>query len=93
MEVQGGEVKQMNDVYRVTWKDAEGGARIGWRDIEELMSGTVAIAVSIGVLLVNDEEKIILCPHFLPDEKGNPEQGDAEIVIPRQWVVKMEKLT
>lgn len=80
------------DVYRVAWKDAEGGARIGWRDIEELRAGTVAIAVSIGVLLVSDEEKLILCPHYLPDENGNPVQGDAEIVIPYQWVIKMEKL-
>lgn len=81
------------DVYRVVWKDAQGGANMGWRDIEELKAGTVATAVSIGVMLVCDEEKLILCPHYLPDAAGNPEQGDAEIVIPRQWVHKMEKLT
>ena len=81
------------DVYRVIWKDAQGGHHQGWRDIEELQRDKPAVAVSIGVLIVDDPEKIVLCPHYLPDEKGNPEMGDAEIVIPKDWVAVMEKLT
>ena len=80
------------DIYRVVWKDAQGGSNMGWRDLEDLSKGTVAIAVSCGVLLVNDDEKLIICPHCLVDDEGRIEEGDAEIVIPKQWVVSCDLL-
>ena len=80
------------DIYRVVWKDAQGGANVGWRDVEELKNIEVAIAVSCGVILVDDAERLVICPHFLLDDEGKIEQGDAEIVIPKQWVVSCDLL-
>jgi len=64
---------------------------VGWRELDELTQAKIATAVSCGVVLVNDEDKIIICPHMLVED-GNITEGDAELVIPKQWVVSMEEL-
>jgi len=64
---------------------------VGWRELSELTQAKVATAVSCGAVLVNDEDKIIICPHMLVEE-GKITEGDAEIVIPKQWVLTMEEL-
>ena len=64
---------------------------MGWRELSELTQAKVATAVSCGAVLVNDEEKIIICPHMLVED-GNITEGDAEIVIPKQWVISIDEL-
>ena len=64
---------------------------MGWRELNELTQAKVATAVSCGAVLVNDEDKIIICPHMLVED-GKITEGDAELVIPKQWVVSMEEL-
>jgi len=64
---------------------------VGWRELSELTQAKVATAVSCGAVLVNDEDKIIICPHMLVED-GKITEGDAEIVIPKQWVLTMEEL-
>ena len=81
----------MVKIYKVVWKDAQGGANAGWRELDELTQAKVATAVSCGAVLVNDEEKVIICPHMLVED-GNITEGDAEIVIPKQWVVSISEL-
>ena len=81
------------DIYRVVWKDAQGGANTGWRDLEELKQTEVAIAISCGTILVDDAERLVVCPHVLLDDEGKIEQGDAEIVIPKQWVVSCDLMS
>jgi hypothetical protein len=81
----------MVKIYKVVWKDAQGGANVGWRELSELTQAKVATAVSCGALLVNDEEKIIICPHMLVED-GEIIEGDAEIVIPKQWVISIDEL-
>ncbi len=81
----------MVKIYKVVWKDAQGGANVGWRELDELTQAKVATAVSCGAVLVNDEEKVIICPHMLVED-GNITEGDAEIVIPKQWVVSISEL-
>lgn len=81
----------MVKIYRVVWKDAQGGANVGWRELDELTQAKVATAVSCGALLVNDEEKIIICPHMLVEDEEITE-GDAELVIPKQWVISIDEL-
>ena len=81
----------MVKIYRVVWKDAQGGANVGWRELSGLTQAKVATAVSCGAVLVNDEEKIIICPHMLVED-GNITEGDAEIVIPKQWVISIDEL-
>ena len=64
---------------------------MGWRELSELTQAKVATAVSCGAILVNDEEKVIICPHMLVED-GNITEGDAEIVIPKQWVISIDEL-
>ena len=64
---------------------------MGWRELSELTQAKVATAVSCGAVLVNDEEKVIICPHVLVED-GNITEGDAEIVIPKQWVISIDEL-
>ena len=64
---------------------------MGWRELSELTQAKVATAVSCGAVLVNDEDKIIICPHMLVED-GKITEGDAELVIPKQWVTSMEEL-
>lgn len=78
-------------LYCVVWKDAQGGANAGWREVEELVQAEVATAVSCGAILVNDEEKLIICPHLIIDN-STVIQGDAELVIPKQWVISLTKV-
>jgi hypothetical protein len=47
--------------------------------------------MSMGVILHQDERRILLCPHVLLDEKGEVEEGDAEIAIPMDWVISVEE--
>lgn len=81
----------MVDIYCVVWKDAQGGANVGWRDINELKSLEPATAVSVGTILHRDEYKLIICPHVLLDE-GQITEGDAELVIPTAWVNSITKI-
>ena len=64
---------------------------MGWRELSELTQAKVATAVSCGAVLVNDEEKVIICPHMLVED-GNITEGDAELVIPKQWVISIDEL-
>jgi hypothetical protein len=86
-----GLIKSNGKDIQVVWKDAQGGANVGWRELDELTQAKVATAVSCGAVLVNDEDKIIICPHMLVED-GKITEGDAELVIPKQWVVSMEEL-
>lgn len=81
----------MVDIYCVVWKDAQGGANVGWRDINELKSLEPATAVSVGTVLHRDEYKLIICPHVLLDQ-GKITEGDAELVIPTAWVNSITKI-
>lgn len=79
------------DIYCVIWQDAQGGSRLGWRDVEELTDKDPAIAVSVGAMLHRDDAKIIICPHVLVED-GRITEGDAEIVIPAAWVNTVTKV-
>jgi len=86
-----GKQGKMVDIYCVVWKDAQGGANVGWRDIKELQSLEPATAISVGTLLHNDEYKLIICPHVLIED-GKVTEGDAELVIPTAWVNSITKV-
>ena len=64
---------------------------MGWRELDELTQAKVATAVSCGAVLIHDEEKIIICPHMLVED-GEMTEGDAELVIPKQWVISIDEL-
>lgn len=68
----------------VYWVDACGGHRMGWRTIDEVASMGAANAVSVGFVVSDTEDVIVVCPHMV-----DWEEGDGEIAIPKQWVKKI----
>lgn len=81
----------MVTIHKIVWRDASGGSNVGWRDIEELKKITSALAVSCGIIVYEDKDTIIICPHFLVED-GVAVQGDAEIAIPKSWIISNEKM-
>lgn len=77
-------------IHKATWIDASGGGNVGWRSIDELVSTKPAKVISCGIILREDDISITICPHFILDEEGQPAQGDAEIVIPKQWLLSCD---
>ena len=80
----------MHDIYLVKWQDATGGSNMGWRELKDLKSLRVATVISCGTILEDTEDYIIICPHFILGEEKEITEGDAEIVIPRSWVLEMK---
>lgn len=81
----------MVTIHKIVWRDASGGSNVGWRDISELKQITTATAVSCGIVIHEDDDMIILCPHMLLED-GKPVQGDAELAIPKAWIISNEKM-
>lgn len=81
----------MVTLSKIVWHDASGGSNMGWRDINELKQITAAVAVSCGMIIHEDDDLIIICPHMLIED-GQAIQGDAEIAIPKAWIISNEKL-
>jgi|9_EtaG_2_1085328.scaffolds.fasta_scaffold10643_4 hypothetical protein len=84
-------MSNMITLHKVVWHDASGGSNAGWRDLSELKQITAAIAVSSGVIIHEDDDLLIICPHILLED-GQVVQGDAEIAIPKAWIISNEKL-
>ena len=89
----------------VTWYDAAGGERIGWRDITEVSKATPVLCYSVGFIVyrgtveregfIKGLEYIVVCPHIIPhftDEEDHESVGDGEIAIPRSWVKSIQYL-
>ena len=81
----------MPRLFLVKWRDACGGTRSGWRSVEEMKETKEAEVMSCGVILHQDERRLLLCPHVLLDDDGQVEEGDAEIAIPMDWVTSVEE--
>jgi hypothetical protein len=43
------------------------------------------------MVIHEDDDLIIICPHMLLED-GKAIQGDAEIAIPKAWIISNEKL-
>jgi|TARA_R110000803_G_C11859005_1_gene306897 hypothetical protein len=78
------------NIYKVIWFDAAGGGNIGWRPLDDLVKTKPAQVISCGIKLHEDAISITICPHIILDEDNKIEQGDAEIVIPKQWVLECQ---
>lgn len=70
----------------VDWLDATGGTRNGWRSMKEMAVGALDSCRSVGWLLVEDKDRLVVIPHI------SAEQGDGEIIIPRSWVSKITRI-
>ena len=81
----------MVTLHRVIWRDAAGGSNMGWRSIIALKEIETATVISCGAIIYEDDEKIIICPHMIVEDDEISE-GDAEIAIPKAWIISRENL-
>lgn len=82
----------MKSLYLVKWRDARGGSNIGWRSVSECIQAETATVLSCGFILHEDDQRLVICPHVVLDSDNNVTDGDAEISIPRDWVVSKLEL-
>jgi hypothetical protein len=78
-------------LHKVIWRDAAGGSNMGWRSIIALKEIETATVISCGAIIYEDDEKIIICPHMII-ENDEISEGDAEIAIPKSWIVSNLKM-
>jgi hypothetical protein len=83
----------MTKIVMVTWFDAHGGTRNGWRDIKDVVTVEPVIAVSVGYLMSDTKRRVVIVPHAFLDKDGKLEQGDGEIAIPKSWVKEIKVLS
>lgn len=83
-------------IVRVDWLDAQGGVRTGWREVTALEKEKPVKAISIGVLLKKDKNRIVVCPHLVGDHNeinfDEEVHGDGVLSIPNGWVTKITVL-
>jgi len=65
---------------------------MGWRSIIALKEIETATVISCGAIIYEDDEKIIICPHMII-ENNEISEGDAEIAIPKAWIISNLKMT
>lgn len=73
-------------LVKVEWIDAHGGGRYGWRPLEG-MTERPAPCRSVGYLLRETGEEIVVVPHL-----QDTDMGDGEIIIPGRWVKRIVDL-
>lgn len=80
-------------IVRVDWRDAHGGARVGWKDVAEAAATDTVAAVSFGVVIRETRKTLVVAPHFVAHGEGPLDftkcQTDGEIAIPKKWVSKI----
>jgi len=79
-------------LFLVVWHDAQGGGNTGWRPVGELGEIREVKVWSTGVILHEDQKRLVICPHFILDKSGNPVEGDAELAIPQDWIISKREL-
>lgn len=81
-------------MVKVTWVDAQE-TNAGWQSLDEMQATPLAKCQEIGVLIVNDYEKVVVCRSQVIDdgfEKDFEDMGGACIAIPKSWVVRIDRL-
>lgn len=79
-------------IVLIEWMDAHGGTCLGWRPIREIRDREPAAVVSVGYLLKETPEYVVVCPHMTKDENDKFDFGDGELAIPRAWIRKLKVL-
>ena len=81
-------------MVKVTWVDAQE-TNAGWQSLDEMQAAPLAKCQEIGVLIVNDYEKVVVCRSRVVDdgfEEEFEDTGGACIAIPKSWVVRIDRL-
>jgi len=78
---------KLSAIYYVEWEDARG-VHQEWTDLEVLASMDTCMCYSVGKLIREDKQQIVLVPHWGND----PQNGCGEMIIPKSAIRKKRKL-
>lgn len=78
----------LGPLVKVEWVDVAGGAKYGWRPLSKVRAIAGEKAVSVGFLISETDQSIVILPHVVPGMK----LGDGEIVIPKSWTTSITHL-
>ena len=74
--------KNTRPLVLVEWRDAVGGNKAGWRQLDDMVPRT-DIVQSVGWLIHKDRKIVTVVPHL------SGTQGDGELSVPRAWIQKL----
>jgi len=75
-------------LVQVNWIDSCGHLR-GWTPIEQLKELIAGECVSVGYLICQDKERIVIAPHIGPSKEDEEFEGDGVFVIPQVAIKKI----
>jgi len=75
-------------IVKVSWIDSRG-SRDRWVELEEIKKETICQCESIGFLVHEDNEKVVVMPHYGHD----PKQGCGDMTIPKVSIIEIIELT
>ena len=79
-------------IVKVTWRDAQEGEQ-GWLDIEDCRKTPMAICYTVGWMIENNDNTIILmtsAAKCMTEEEIT--QGGGCTAIPKDWAIKIDYL-
>ena len=79
------------EIVRVAWLDSRG-VHEEWTPIEEIKKTESCFNLSVGFLVYQDEDRIVLCPHIADAEEAEKE-GCGSMTIPRGCIQSIAVLT
>lgn len=74
----------------VQWKDSSS-ITSGWLPTESLKDMEVSECLSVGFILQEDKEKIIICSHLSNSNQNNPLVNGSMVILKKQ-ITKINKL-
>ena len=77
-------------IVLVEWWDACGGSKSGWHPMKDIVDQKPALARSVGFLVRNEPDVVVVCPHTV--EADGHMDGDGELAIPKSWVKRIKVL-
>ena len=71
----------------IEWRDAVGGTRAGWKPVADMTRDKPHQCRSVGWLVSETEERLVIVPHLTNDN-----DGDGELTIPKDWTQSIVEL-
>lgn len=82
----------MMQIVIVKWLDAFG-CSSSWRERDDIEKATPSICESVGWLIKDEDDYIVLVPHVANETLGSTWQGCGDMTIPRAAIQRINPLT
>jgi len=80
---------KLNSLYEIYWNDAKSEHIT---TLDEFLKKGFAKKVSIGWVVYQDKDKVVLCSEKDAEEKFKPDMSGDYTLVPFDWITKTRKL-